>query len=83
VDDGAIARRSDVDHFAHRRGVFVAGDDEGAGLYLLWIAGLVEEGPEVARFVFIVEVCGDVDAVDVSPPLARSCLERTGEPQPT
>jgi len=74
VDDGAVARGSEVDHLAHRRGVFVSGDDEGAGLDLLRVAGLIKEGPDIAGLVFIIEVCGDVDVVHLSPPLARSCL---------
>jgi len=72
VDDRAVARWSEVHHFANRRGVFVSGHDDGAGLDLPRVAGLVEEAPDIAGLVFIIEVRGNVDAVPVSPPLARS-----------
>ena len=68
VDDDAIARGSEIDHFAHRRGVFVSGDDEGARLDLPRVASLVKEGPDVAGIVFVVEVRGDVHAVHIALP---------------
>jgi hypothetical protein len=61
----------EVDHLTDSGGVFVTGDHEGAGLDLAGIAGLVEEGPDVAGFVFVVEVGGDVHVVHLSSPLAR------------
>jgi hypothetical protein len=55
VDDGAVACRSKVDHFADRRRVLVPGHDDGAGLDVPGVAGLVEKGPDVAGLVFVVE----------------------------
>jgi hypothetical protein len=51
----------------------IPGNDDGAWFDLPGVAGLIEEGPDVAGLVFIIEVCGDVHAVHLSPPLARSC----------
>ena len=62
MDDCAIASRSEVDHLAHRRGIFIASHDDGAGLDLPRVTGLIEEGPDVTGIVFIIEVRGDVRA---------------------
>jgi hypothetical protein len=56
MDDDAVARRSEVDHLAHRCGIFVPSHNDGAGLDLPGVTGLIEEGPDVAGLVFIVEV---------------------------
>jgi hypothetical protein len=50
----------------------------GARLDLYRIASLIEEGPDVAGLVFIIEIGCDVHAVYINPPLARSRLQRTG-----
>jgi hypothetical protein len=52
-----------------RDGVFVSGDNKGAWHDLAGVAGLVEEGPEVAGLILVVEVSGDVDAVHHGRPL--------------
>lgn len=69
-------RRSEVDHLAHRRGTFVPGYDDGARLDLCRVTGLIEEGPDVARIVFVVKVRGDVHAVHISPPGSKSIAAR-------
>ena len=56
MDDDAVVRRSEVDHLAHRRGIFVPGHDDGARLDLPWATGLIKEGPDVAGLVFVIEV---------------------------
>jgi hypothetical protein len=63
VHDRAVACGREVDDLADGGGVFVSGDDQGARRDLAGIAGLVEEGPEVAGLILVVEVSGDVDAV--------------------
>src|ERR1700730_2019167 len=63
VDDGAVPGRHQVDDLAHGGGVFVARYHDGAGPDLGRVARLIEESPQVARVIFIVEVCGDVHAV--------------------
>ncbi len=73
MHDRAIAPGRKVDDLADSGGVLVSGDDEGAWLDLTGVASLVEEGPDVAGLILIVEVSGDVDAVHDGPPLARSC----------
>src|ERR1022692_1648526 len=67
VDDGDVACRGEVDDLADGGGVGVAGDDERAGSYLGGVAGFVEEGPDVAGVVFVVEVSADVYAVHRQP----------------
>src|SRR5579864_3680415 len=69
VDDRAVARWSEVHNLANRRGVFVPGHDDGAGLDLPRVAGFIEEGPYAAGTVFIVEIRNDVYAVHISHPL--------------
>lgn len=73
VHDRAIACGREVDDQANGGGVFVSGDDEGAWLDLAGVMGLVEEGPDVAGLILVVEISGYVDAVHHGPPLARSC----------
>jgi hypothetical protein len=41
----------EVDNLADGGGVLVSGNDEGAGLDLARVAGLVQEGPEVAGLI--------------------------------
>ncbi len=50
MDDGAVARRSEVDHLAHRRGIFVPGHDDGAGLDLMLRA--LQAGPPGRGLLF-------------------------------
>jgi hypothetical protein len=69
----AIACGREVGDLADGGGVLVSGNGEGAGLDLARVAGLVQEGPEVADLIFVVEVSGDIDAVPHGPPLAGSC----------
>src|ERR1700692_230952 len=63
VHDRAIVCGREVHDLADGGGVFVSGDDEGAWLDLGGLMGLVEEGPDVAGLIPVVEVSGDVDAV--------------------
>ena len=72
VDDGAVACGHEVDYLAHGGGFLVAGDDKCSWVDLAEVSGLVEEGPDVAGLVFVIEVGGDVHVVHLTPPLARS-----------
>ena len=77
MDDSAVARWREVDHLAHRRGILIPGNDDGAWLDLSGVTGLIEEGPDVAGFVFIVEVAvmsTRYISVLLSPDLASSVL---------
>ena len=42
-----VARRREVDHLVHRRGIFVPGHDDDARLDLPGVTSLIEEGPNV------------------------------------
>src|ERR1022692_2739693 len=69
MDDRAVTCRREVDHLADGGGFLVTGDDEGTRRDLARIASLIEEGPDIARLVFVVEVGGDVHVVHLSAPL--------------
>src|SRR6266516_6155184 len=71
VHDGAVAGGYEVDDLADGGGVLVTGDDKRAGNDALRVARLVEEGPDVAGVILVVQVGADVDAVHLKPPLAR------------
>src|SRR5260370_15025125 len=72
VDDRAVACWRQIDYLAYRSGILITCDNQSPGLDLARVAGLVEEGPDVASVVLIVEVSANVHAVHLSPPPARS-----------
>jgi hypothetical protein len=53
VHNRAIARGRKVDNLAHGSSVFVSSDDEGTWRDLAGVAGLVQEGPEVAGLILV------------------------------
>ena len=78
MHDHAIARRHEVDDLAHRGGFLVTGDNKSPRMDLGRIAGLIEEGPDVAGLVLIVQVSRDIHQVHLNPPLARSASSVRG-----
>ena len=60
MDDRAVACWCQIDYLAHRGGIFVACNNESPRLDLAWVAGLVEECPDVASVVFVVKVGANV-----------------------
>lgn len=62
VDDLAISwAGDDVDDSGHERLDGVTGDDEGAGLHPIGFSSLVEECPDVAGLVDLLDVGGEGD----------------------
>jgi hypothetical protein len=74
VDDRAVACGHEVDYLAHGGGFLVPRDDQGPRADLARVACLIEEGPDLAGLVLVVEVGGDIHVVHLTPPLARSCF---------
>jgi hypothetical protein len=60
MDDRAVACGNEVDHLAHRGGLLVTGDDKDTRGDLARVAGLVEEGPDAAGLVLVVEIGSDI-----------------------
>jgi hypothetical protein len=56
MGDRAVAGGHEVDHLAHRGGFLVAGHDKDTRGDLARVAGLVEEGPDIAGLVLVVEI---------------------------
>src|ERR1022692_4446294 len=70
VNDRAVTRRREIDHLVQGGSILAAGDNENPGLDLARVAGLVEEGPDVASLVCVVEVSADVHPVHIGVPVA-------------
>jgi hypothetical protein len=61
VDDLAGRLLDDVDDLGNGWGVGITGDDDGAGRHERRVARFVQEGPDEAGLVFVVQVGGDVN----------------------
>src|ERR1019366_33342 len=71
--DRAVTRRREIDHLAQGGSILAAGDNENPGLDRAGVPGLVEEGPDVASLVDVVEVSADVHPVHIRHPLPPDC----------
>ena len=76
MHDHAIARRHEVHDLAHRRSSLITSDHQSSRKDLASITSLVEECPDVAGLILIVQVSGDIHQLHLQSSQTRSAWAR-------